>query len=530
MRQTSPSMVDALAISMSIQLDDWVGLISPAALVTSSLILFRASLRNAEARHRSSLRIAAALAATCATLLGIARARHTAAAPSFQTAELLGFDILASVILIAVLWSSQAMHTRVAKDDLLREPPERSPADRTRDEAPGTSRQIPDPDRQSTPEPELNTAVIVPLEDDARLILEHSPIAKIVVDPRGAIVLLNAAAERVFGYSRAELIGRPIETLLATHLRTDHAAHRMTYMTAPLVRAMGTGRDLHGLRNDGSQVPVEIGLSPLSTPGGHYVLASIIDITSRKSAEHAARESAAALEATNQELSQLVQFASHDLQEPLRKLTSFTKLLEEDLPGDLNESARKDLRFIIDAAQRMQCLVRGLLELSSSGRRALVPSRFSLGHAVKDALMALELRIRDLGATVVVDDLPEVTGDRVLLTQLFQNLIGNAMKFVAKGVQPIVHVTMERHGHTTVFGVQDNGIGIKASHVSRLFRPFVRLHTRQEYEGTGIGLAICSKAVERHGGKIWLESEEGKGTHFQFTLGETVLNPSSLQT
>lgn len=221
----------------------------------------------------------------------------------------------------------------------------------------------------------------------------------------------------------------------------------------------------------------------------------------------------------NQELDEFTYVASHDLQEPVRKLISFSKLLEQDLGQQLPPQAAQDLHFIVDAAQRMRDLIQALLALSRTGRSAMQLAPVDLNACVDRALEALELKVRESGATIRRDALPTVVGDATLLTQLYQNLIGNALKFVPPGRTPHVHLTAQQRGDGWVLGVQDNGIGIPPEYAERIFRPFQRLHSRREYEGTGIGLAICKKAVERHGGQLWLTSQPGEGTHFQFTLG-----------
>lgn len=222
----------------------------------------------------------------------------------------------------------------------------------------------------------------------------------------------------------------------------------------------------------------------------------------------------------NQELDEFTYVASHDLQEPVRKLISFSRLLEQDLPGQLPAAAAQDLHFIVDAAQRMRDLIQDLLALSRAGRSALCQEVVDLNQCVDRALEALEVRIRETGAEIIRDVLPSVTGDPTLLTQLYQNLIGNALKFVTPGRRPRVHLTAQRSQEGWVLGVKDNGIGIPPEYAERIFRPFQRLHSRKEYDGTGIGLAICKKAVERHSGRIWVDSQPGEGSHFQFTLRE----------
>jgi signal transduction histidine kinase len=223
------------------------------------------------------------------------------------------------------------------------------------------------------------------------------------------------------------------------------------------------------------------------------------------------------LVALNAELDDFTHMASHDLQEPLRTLTAFSDLLRKDLSQSLPDRAAKDLGFITDASRRMQTLVQDLLALSRAGRVPKKREKVYLGGCVDRALRALAGRLKETGAQVRWDELPEVWGDPTLLTQLYQNLIGNALKFCEEQ-SPIIQLTFEEWDREQVLGVKDNGIGIEAKYAQQIFQPFRRLHPRAEYEGSGIGLAICRKIVERHGGRIWVESDPGKGAHFRFTI------------
>ena len=223
------------------------------------------------------------------------------------------------------------------------------------------------------------------------------------------------------------------------------------------------------------------------------------------------------LELRNKELDEFTYVASHDLQEPLRKLTTFSDLLRQDIGTELNEDATYDLEAISTSARRMQTLVQDLLALSRSGRQEMRRAPVDLNRCVENALQALSLRIEERGALVETAALPTVIGDPMLLTQLYQNLIDNALKFQPQE-RPEVRLTYACEYGKYIFGVQDRGIGIKPEYQTRIFVPFKRLHSREEYEGTGIGLAICSKIIERHDGKLWVESELGAGSHFKFTL------------
>lgn len=224
-----------------------------------------------------------------------------------------------------------------------------------------------------------------------------------------------------------------------------------------------------------------------------------------------------ALRRSNGELEQFSYVAAHDLQEPLRKLNSFSELLRQDLGPALPEAAAQDLGFIEDAAGRMRSLITDLLQLSRTSTAQLSRVTLPLADCVQRALEAVSNRTAETGATITCDQLPTVTGDATLLTQLFQNLVGNALKFV-RGRKPAIRITCEQTAEGPVFGVRDNGIGIAPEFTEQVFAPFKRLNGRSEFEGTGIGLSICRKAVERHNGRIWVESTPGEGSHFRFTL------------
>ena len=251
--------------------------------------------------------------------------------------------------------------------------------------------------------------------------------------------------------------------------------------------------------------------------GAYSVAISYMAITYWE-AEARAHELIGDLERSNRELEEFAFVASHDLQEPLRKIVSFSRLLEQDIGGQLPEKAAQDLGFVTDGARRMQKLVGKLLGLSQTGTATMKVRRVDVSECVERALEALELRIDEVGARITRDPLPSVAADPTLLTAVYQNLISNALKFVGDE-SPAIHLTAEQGRNGWVLGVRDRGIGIPPERHDEIFKPFLRLHGRGSYEGTGIGLAICRRAVERHGGRIWVESEPGQGTHFRFVLG-----------
>jgi signal transduction histidine kinase len=223
-------------------------------------------------------------------------------------------------------------------------------------------------------------------------------------------------------------------------------------------------------------------------------------------------------ERSNRELEQFAYVASHDLQEPLRMVSSYAQLLQKRYKGQLDERADTYIHYAVDGANRMQALIQDLLQYSRAGSRQAPLVAVDAGAVVADALRNLEVAIRESGARVQVGALPKVAADRGQLLQVFQNLIGNALKFRRDGVQHLVEVSATKDGEMWRFCVADNGIGIQAEYFERIFVIFQRLHAREEFAGSGIGLAICQRIIERHGGRIWLESEPDQGTRFYFTL------------
>ncbi len=225
------------------------------------------------------------------------------------------------------------------------------------------------------------------------------------------------------------------------------------------------------------------------------------------------------LAAANAEIENFVSAASHDLKEPLRTLVAYSQLLEEDLGDALNDDAKRDLEHIVSAARRMRSLVQDLLDLSLTSRGEVRVESLSLDDCVDEALEVLQTSIDSTGATITRDSLPTVHGDRIMLRQVYSNLIGNALKFSKPDTAPEVHLTAEQGaGGELVLGVRDNGIGISPKFRETIFQPFKRLHGRDHSEGTGIGLAICRRAIERLGGRVWVADADGGGAHFKFTL------------
>jgi len=339
-----------------------------------------------------------------------------------------------------------------------------------------------------------------------------------VVNQSGEIVLLNVQAEKQFGYRRDELLGQKVTNIIPIGFAERLIADDLRSTEDASAQQIGTGIELIAERKDGSEFPIEIMLSPLQSAEGTLVTAAIRDISVRKKAAVVLLQKVDELKRSNEELGQFAYIASHDLQEPLRMVASYTQLLSRRYKGKLDADADEFIAFAVDGASRMQRLIQDLLAYSRVGTKGKELLETSSEDALQQALANLRGAIEESSAVVTHDPLPPVLADEMQLTQLFQNLVGNAIKYQNPGV-PRVHVSAARNGGKQWdFTVKDNGLGIDPQYFERIFGMFQRLHKRDEFAGTGIGLAICKKIVERHGGHIWVESKPGQGSTFRFAL------------
>jgi PAS domain S-box-containing protein len=332
----------------------------------------------------------------------------------------------------------------------------------------------------------------------------------------GTITSWNRGAEHLYGYSAAEIVGRNISLLVP--------ADRAEELHSILARIARGDRVDHyesqRIRKDRTLVDVSVAVSPIHGPAGTVIGASAVarDVTERKRADTERARQTEELRRSNAELEQFAYVASHDLSEPLRTISGYAELLARRYRGQIDDDADRFIRHTVEGCQRMRQLIDDMLLYSRAGRAPELTEMVDTAQIVRHVVASMDAALSETAGTVDYRDLPAIRGDPVQLAQLFQNLIANSIKFAPAGTPPRVRIEAERHTHGWTFSVADNGIGIETEYRQRIFGMFQRLHGRDDYPGTGIGLAICLRVVQAHGGRIWVDDNPQGGTCVHFTL------------
>jgi PAS domain S-box-containing protein len=352
-------------------------------------------------------------------------------------------------------------------------------------------------------------------EEKFRNVFDNSAIGKSITSLDGS-VNVNPAFYDMLGYSKEEF----------AHQKWQNISHQDDYeLTQQNLQLLKSGKKNSArfvkryYKKNGSILWADVNTVLQKDTEGKplYYITAVIDITERKLAEESLKRVLADLSRSNKELEQFAYVASHDLQEPLRMVSSYTQLLAQKYEARLDDKAKKYINYAVDGAIRMQRLINDLLTYSRISTKGKPSEPIDSHSVLGEALRNLAVTIEENHAVITNDDLPMVSADDSQLMLVFQNIIANAIKFRQEEI-PRIHISIKEQGGDWVFSVKDNGIGIDSKYSERLFIIFQRLHTKEEYPGTGIGLAVCKRIVERHGGRIWFESELGKGTTFFFTI------------
>jgi len=345
-----------------------------------------------------------------------------------------------------------------------------------------------------------------------RILFYRSPVGTYIIQ-NGHFQLVNRQLAYILGYEEDELIGKPS---LSFVLAEDRDAVRENAIRM-LKGGCSLGYEFRVVNKQAKIKWVMETVVPIHYRKKRATLGSLIDVTERKQMEERLKQITAELQHSNTELEQFAYVISHDLQEPLRMVSSYTQLLAKRYSAKLDNDADEFITYAVDGTKRMQSLLQDLLEYSRVGTRGKPFGLVNCERIVEQAMANLKIAIEECGASVSYDVLPTIMGDEGQLVRLFQNLIGNAIKFRQEEA-PQVHISAKRMNNIITFSVKDNGIGIDPEHSQSIFEIFRRLHTREEYPGTGMGLAICKKIVERHGGHISVQSQPGQGSTFYFSV------------
>lgn len=361
-------------------------------------------------------------------------------------------------------------------------------------------------------------AVLRESDERTRTILDTAADAIITIDQNGIIETFNRAAVQVFGYEAQDVIGKNVSVLMPEPEKGQHDAAIKRYIETGERHVLGRLRETIGQRRNGELFPMELAVSEIDLHNRRAFAGIVRDITERKAAAEALAQRTRELEESNRELEDFTYVVSHDLKEPLRGIEGFSSFLTEDYSRVIGEEGRRYLANIRESTVRMKALIEDLLELSRIGRIKEEHTRIDVAQMIEEVRRDLEFSIREKGVDFRVQpDLPAITGEAIHLKEVFKNLISNAVKF-SRPTAGVVEIGCEPAEGAFQFFVRDDGIGIDSQYHERIFQIFQRLNRREDYEGTGAGLAICKKVITSHGGRIWVESALGQGSTFRFTV------------
>lgn len=349
-------------------------------------------------------------------------------------------------------------------------------------------------------------------------LFEFAPDAIMLVGLAGNVLRSNKHAERLFGYTRTQLLGMNVEVLLPERFRARHLEHRKAYMESPRLRPMGSELELYALKEDGTEFPVNIALGPFQLDKDAVVIAVIRDISSYKASQELIKRQTSELIEAMKQLEAFSYSVSHDLRAPLRHLSSYADQLRKRLIDQPDEKVHRYMLAIANATKRMERLIDDLLAFSRLGLSKPEKRKVNLNILVTEVLKEMADDIKTCEIEWRFDELPVVDGDRALLKLVLNNLISNAVKYTRRCSNPEISVRCRDTGKEIICSVSDNGIGFDMQFKERIFDVFQRLHTEEEFEGTGIGLANVRRIIARHGGKTWAEGAVDHGATFFFSL------------
>jgi two-component system, LuxR family, sensor kinase FixL len=351
-----------------------------------------------------------------------------------------------------------------------------------------------------------------------RAIVDTAVDGIILMDARGTVTMFNLGCERIFGYAADEVVGGDVKRLMPKPYQDEHDQYLLNYQRSRVRKIIGIGRQVLGQRKSGETFPMDLSVGEV-TDGDEVAYVGILrDVSERVRAEEQRERLIEQLAKSNAEQTHFVHAASHDLREPMRMITAFCGRLAADYRDRLDPRGVEYLSLAIAASEHMNRLLDDLVEFARLSNDAERGASFDANQVVDRVIDSLSKTIERSDAEITHDVLPNITANPIRFERLMQNLIGNALKYVAEDVRPCIRIEAAREGAFWRFAVVDNGIGVDPRHFERVFEPFKRLHTRGRYDGTGLGLAICRKIVEGFGGAISVQSSEGQGSTFSFTI------------